>query len=79
MAGQEAFLLQGGNPNPNLVGVASIGSGRADDQGNAMGVLGGGSGYQPHHGVLSIVLIAVIGLWALHKFGFRFAVTAGRR
>jgi hypothetical protein len=29
--------------------------------------------------VIALVLFAVVGLWALDKFGFRFAVTAGRR
>lgn len=72
MAGQEAFLLEGGNPNPNLIGVAAIGSGRADSGPS-------GQGYEPHHGILGMVVIAVVGLWALHKFGFRFAVTAGKR
>lgn len=37
------------------------------------------SGYQTHHGIIGLVVVAVLLLWALHKFGFRFAVTAGRR
>lgn len=73
MAGQDQFLLEGGMPNPGLtVSATGLGGVRTD---NSLP----GSGYQPHHGVLGMVLIAVVGLWALHKFGFRFAVTAGRR
>ena len=67
MAGQDPYLLGvGANSAPTLV---------AD--GNARGITA--SGVQPHHGVLAVVLLAVIGLWALDKFGFRFAVTAGKR
>lgn len=69
MAGQEAFLLEGGMNNPGLtVSATGLGGNRIDN-----------SGYEPHHGILGLLLIAVVGLWALHKFGFRFAVTAGRR
>lgn len=31
-----------------------------------------------HHGVIGLVLVAAVGLVALNKAGFRFAVTAGR-
>lgn len=67
MAGQEAFLLDGGMAAPTLSSV-SAGLGR-----------GIGGGQQPHYGVIGLVLVAVLVLWALDKFGFRFAVTAGRR
>lgn len=46
---------------------------------------GGGGGslaagnVQPHHGMIGIVLLAVLVLIALDKFGFRFMVTTGRR
>ncbi len=68
MAGMEAALLDGGLGAPVLT-TQSAGMGR--------GI--GGSGVQPHHGVIGLVLVAVLILWALDKFGFRFAVTAGRR
>lgn len=39
-----------------------------------------GAGAPPaHYSVIVLVLVAVLVLWALDKFGFRFAVTAGRR
>lgn len=68
MAGQEAFLLDGGMGVPTL-SAQSAGMGR--------GI--GGGGQQPHYGVIGLVLLAVVALWALDKFGFRFAVTSGRR
>jgi hypothetical protein len=34
---------------------------------------------QPHHGVIGMVLLAVLILIALDRAGFKFAVTAGRR
>lgn len=67
MAGQDQFLLEGGMSQPTLAAVASGG----------YGIKAGGM--QPHHSVLAVVLLAVLGLWALDKFGFRFAVSAGRR
>lgn len=44
----------------------------------ANGVLVGAS-TRAHHGVVGIVLIAVLVLFLLDRAGFRFAVTAGRR
>lgn len=41
--------------------------------------VGSGGAPPPHYSVIALVLFAVIVLWALNKFGFRFAVTAGRR
>jgi hypothetical protein len=38
-----------------------------------------GTGQQPHHGVIGLVLLAVLVIFVLDKAGFRFAVTAGRR
>jgi hypothetical protein len=46
---------------------------------NANVVAGIGGSVQPHHGVVGIVLLAVIVLIVLDRVGFRFAVTAGRR
>ena len=70
MAGQDSALLaMGGMSQPSL--VASPGTlGRTI---NAPG------GPPTHYSILGLVALAVIGLWALDKFGFRFAVTAGRR
>ena len=71
MAGQEQFLLEGGmgggGPSLSQVGVTM---GRNVQGTNAP---------PPHVSVIALVLFAVIVLWALDKFGFRFAVTAGRR
>ena len=70
MAGQDHFLLTGGNSQPTL-GAVSSSMGRAEPF--------GGGGIQPHHGILGVLIVALIGLWALDHFGFRFAVTAGNR
>lgn len=69
MAGQEAFLLEGGMGQPSLDSFSS-GMGRN---------IGGSSGPPAHYSVIALVLFAVVVLFALDKFGFRFAVTAGRR
>lgn len=68
MAGQEQFLLEGGMSQPTL-GQVSSGMGR--------NVNGGAP--PAHYSVIALVLFAVVVLWALDRFGFRFAVTAGRR
>lgn len=68
MAGQEAFLLEGGMGQPSLDSF-STGMGRNISAG----------GPPPHYSVIALVLFAVVILFALDKFGFRFAVTAGRR
>ena len=68
MAGQEHFLLEGGMSQPTLTQQsASIGRGIS------------GSGLDARHGIIGLVVLAVAILWALDKFGFRFAVTAGKR
>ncbi len=69
MAGQSQFLLEGGMSQPTL-NQAGITVGRN---------VGNGGAPPPHYSVIALVLFAVIVLWALDKFGFRFAVTAGRR
>lgn len=38
-----------------------------------------GGAVQPHHGLVGIVLLAVLVLFLLDKAGFRFAVTVGKR
>jgi len=73
MAGQESFLLEGGMSSPSLGQVAAAG-GRALP--SSVGRMGAPA---PHYSVIALVLLAVTVLWALNKFGFRFAVTAGRR
>jgi hypothetical protein len=69
MAGQESFLLEGGMNTPSLGQVAASGRNLPASQG----------GTPPNFSVIALVLLAVAVLWALDKFGFRFAVTAGRR
>jgi hypothetical protein len=68
MAGQEAFLLEGGMGQPSLDSF-SAGMGRNISAGAP----------PPHYSVIVLVLFAVTVLFVLDKFGFRFAVTAGRR
>ena len=69
MAGQEQFLLEGGMSQPTL-GQVGVTMGRN---------VAGAGGTPEHWSVIALVLFAVVVLWALDKFGFRFAVTAGRR
>ena len=67
MAGAEPFLLDGGMGSPTLTTTSSsIGRGI-------------GMSVQPHHGVIGLVLLAVLALIVLDRVGFRFAFTAGRR
>lgn len=73
MAGQPYEILTGG---AGLSGPAASVTGNGNA--SVLGALSG-SGPQPHHGVIVIVLLAVVVLFALDKLGFRFAVTAGRR
>lgn len=68
MAGTDEFLLTGGMSTPSLSQVSS-GMGRNVSAG----------GPPPHFSVIALVLFAVVVLFALDKFGFRFAVTAGKR
>lgn len=68
-----------GQPYEVLTGGAGVGpASSATTNGNAS-VIGAVTGAQPHHGVIALVLLAVLVLFALDKLGFRFAVTAGRR
>lgn len=74
MAGQPLELLTGG------AGAISAPRG-----GNAAGVKQSangaivGAGTKAHHGVIGLVVLAVLLLLVLDRLGFRFAVTAGRR
>ncbi len=65
--GSEQFLLEGGMSQPQLAAVASGGYGIV------------AKGMQPHHSVLGVVLLAIVGLYVLDRLGFRFAVSTGRR
>jgi hypothetical protein len=67
MAGQPWEVLSGG------AGVS------APAPPNANAAVLSGTGQQPHHGVVGLVLVAVLVIFLLDKAGFRFAVTAGRR
>lgn len=72
-AGMPMELLTGG------AGMGSPGTNNYPPQ-NANGAVAGiASSVQPHHGVISLVLVAVLILFLLDRGGFRFAVTAGRR
>lgn len=66
MAGQEAFLLDGGMGVPTLSATSSVGRQISLTP-------------KPHHGVIGLVLLAVVVLVLLDRAGFRFAFTAGRR
>jgi hypothetical protein len=68
MAGVEGFLLEGGNAQPTLTQVG-MGVGRGISA----------AGPPAHLSVIALVVLAVVVLYLLDKFGFRFAVTAGRR
>lgn len=70
MAGQPYEVLTGG------AGLGPAPSAARNANGDILSAL---SGPQPHHGVIVLVLLAVLVLFALDKLGFRFAVTAGRR
>lgn len=73
MAGQEAFLLEGGMTSGGLTGAsASMGAGLPSNRSIA-------SGQDPRHGIIGLVLLAVVALYLLDKIGFRFVFMAGRR
>lgn len=67
MAGMPGYVLEGGMTAPTLPQAMAGGGSSAY------------SNQRPHFGVIGVVLAAVAILYALDKFGFRFAVTAGRR
>lgn len=68
MAGMDASLLTGG------AGFAQAAPAPVNGNGAVVGASQG-----EHHGVICLVLLAVVVLFLLDKVGFRFAVTAGRR
>lgn len=71
MAGQEAFLLEGGMTSGGLTGASTS---------MGVGLPGPGmSGLDPRHGIIGLVLLAVLVLYLLDKVGFRFVFMAGRR
>lgn len=70
MANVDPNLLYGNGMQPTITSAPT-----ATSTPNAVT---GSISVQPHHGVIGLVIIAVIVLWALDKFGFRFAVTVGR-
>lgn len=72
MAGQPLEALTGGS------GFTMAAAPSAKQNANGA-VIGAQTQLQPHHGVIGLVLLAVIVLFLLDRAGFRFAVTAGRR
>lgn len=71
MAGFDPQLLLGGG-QPTLTQAPASGSGKL---GSAIQT----GTIQPHHGLIGLVLIAVLTLFLLDKIGYRFFVTAGKR
>lgn len=72
MAGQPMELLTGG------AGMYGASPSAAPQNANGS-LLGTSVNVQAHHGVVAVVLFAVVILFVLDRAGFRFAVTAGRR
>ena len=66
-AAEQGYMLDSGMGAPTLTGSSLAGN----------RIVGGGQG--PHHGVIGLVLLAVLLLVVLDRAGFRFAVTAGKR
>jgi hypothetical protein len=70
MAGVDPQILLGGG-QPTLTtgaGPSGMGGGRLSS-----------GDVPPHHGLIGIVLVAVLVLFLLDRAGFRFAVTVGKR
>lgn len=73
-------LRYAGQPLEMLTGGSGYGGqGNAPQNANGAYVGATGTGVQPHHSVICLVLFAVLVLYLLDRSGFRFAVTAGRR
>ena len=71
MAGFDPQLVVGGG-QPTLTQAPSAGSGMGRNPlANA--------NVQAHHGLIGLVLVAVLVLFLLDRAGFRFAVTVGKR
>lgn len=66
------------NFDPNLITPTLV---QAPTQlsGQGMGTSLAAGTVAPHHGLIGIVLLAVLVLFLLDKAGFRFAVTVGKR
>lgn len=73
MAGWDPQAILGGD-QPTLTQASSSGSGMGP--GSLRGLAAGA--VQPHHGLIGIVLLAVLAVFVLDRLGFRFAVTVGR-
>jgi hypothetical protein len=71
MAGFDPQILLGGDQQ-TLGSAPSSGSGMGGATARLASVV------QPHHGLVGIVLLAVVVLLVLDRAGFRFAVTVGR-
>jgi len=74
MPGQPLELLTGGSGAYSMQASSVVAKPSANGT-----VARAAQGQQPHHGVIGMVLLAVLILVALDRAGFKFAVTAGRR
>lgn len=68
MAGFDPSVLMTGQPTLYSAGSAGSGMGGTDD-----------GAASAHVGLVSLVLVAVLGLLLLDKAGFKFAVSVGKR
>ena len=68
MAGFDPSILMTGQPTLYSASSAGSGMGRSDD-----------GAASAHVGLVSLVLVAVLGLLLLDKAGFKFAVSVGKR
>lgn len=68
MAGFDPSVLMTGQPT--LYSASSVGSGMGSSDDGAASA---------HVGLVSLVLVAVLGLLLLDKAGFKFAVSVGKR
>ncbi|CAB4336963.1 unannotated protein [freshwater metagenome] len=69
MAGFDPSVLMTGQPTLYSASTAGSGMGGRTDDGAA----------SAHMGLVSLVLVAVLGLLLLDKAGFKFAVSVGKR
>ena len=69
MAGFDPSMIEGANM-PTL----TVAPGGRNSPGATAGVA-----VQPHHGLIGLVLVAVLILFLLDRAGFRFAVTVGKK
>ena len=71
MAGIDPQLHTMGYGQPTLTQAPTVGAGGSVSSRLASAV-------QPHHGLIGLVLVAVLVIVVLDRAGFRFAVTVGR-